>query len=267
MKTVGVIAGNRQLPLILSRNLKRAGHRVAMVAHRGETLEGVSQVADDLLWVKIGQIGKIIKFFQELDIEEIYIVGGINKGVMFTRARPDRKAFKLLMQLKDKGDDAILRAFAEFLEETASMKVQNPLPYLDELVADKGCLTRRRPTSEEKRDVEFGFDILRRIGDFDIGQALVVKDGVVLAVEAMEGTDEMIRRGGRLGREGTVVVKMAKPTQDLRFDQPSVGPDTIFNMILVEAKVLAVEADKTLIFDKEEVVKISNRKGISVIAE
>ncbi len=265
MKTVGVIAGNRQLPVIFSRNLKRAGYRVVIAAHRGESVEEVSQSADELLWIRIGQIGKIIKFFKSQKVNDIYVVGGVNKGVMFTRVRPDRYAVKALAKLSGKGDDALLRAFAELLEEQG-FTVQNPLHYLAEMQADKGCLTKRRPTKLEMRDVEFGLQVFNRIGGLDIGQSLVIKDSVVLAVEAMEGTDEMIRRGGRLGQKGVVIVKMAKPGQDLRFDQPAVGLDTIFNMMLVNAGVLAVNARKTIIFDKEEVIKKADNSGISIIA-
>ena len=193
MKKMGVIAGNRQLPLILSRNLKKQGYQVIIVAHRGETQPGIVNVSDKLLWINIGQVGKIIKYFQTNNVKEICIVGGVNKGVMFTRARPDRHALKVLLKLKAKGDDNILRAFAGLLEDKG-FSVINPLPFLDELLANPGCLTKRRPNARENGDIQIGAELLRKIGDLDIGQALIVKEGVILAIEAMEGTDEMIRR-------------------------------------------------------------------------
>ncbi len=265
METMGVIAGNRQLPVTLARNLKQEGYRVVMTAHVGETVEEVEDHVDALEWVKIGQIGRILKFFQTNDVVEVCVVGGINKGVMFSRIRPDRHALKVLGKLRGKGDDTLLRAFAGVLED-AGFSVVNPLVYLQEMLAPPGCLTKRRPKNREKKDIEFGANVLQEIGPLDIGQGVAVKEGVVLAIEAIEGTDEMILRGGSLGRRDVVIVKMAKPNQDLRFDQPAVGLDTIKNMRAVKASVLAIESGKTIIFDKEDVIKEAESAGVSIVA-
>jgi len=192
------------------------------------------------------------------------MAGGITKGRLFTHLRPDLRALKLLSRMKHVGDDGILRAVAAELEGEGIMIV-SPTRYLSELLASEGVLSRRQPTAAEMQDVQFGCMIAREIGKLDIGQCVVVRRQAVLAVEAIDGTDATIRRGGLLAGDKAIVVKVAKPTQDLRFDVPAVGLGTIEVMREVKASVLALEAGKTLLFDREEALQLADQAKIAVI--
>ncbi|HUT84349.1 MAG TPA: UDP-2,3-diacylglucosamine diphosphatase LpxI [Thermodesulfobacteriota bacterium] len=266
MKTIGLIAGNGRFPLLLAQTVKKQGRNIVAVAHEGQTLSEISQYVDKLLWIKVGQLSRMISFFKEHAVKEVVLAGGINKSMMFTQFRPDFKALLLLSKLKSKNDDSLLRAFAREMEKEG-FTVVNSTAYLSSLTPEPGCLTRRSPTEEEQKDIEFGWKIAKGIGEMDIGQCVVVKNQTVLAVEAIEGTDETIRRGGSLaGKGGIVVVKVSKPNQDIRFDAPAIGPKTIRTLKEAGATVLAVEADKTIILDQEEMIKLADDESISIIA-
>jgi DUF1009 family protein len=266
VEKIGLIAGNGRFPLLFAQTVKKQGVDVVAVAHEGQTLMEINQYVDKLLWIKVGQISKMISFFKEHAVKEVVLAGGINKSMMFTQFRPDFKALLLLSKLKSKNDDSLLRAFAEEMEKEG-FTVVNSTVYLSSVTPQPGCLTRRSPTDEEGKDIEFGWKIAKGVGEMDIGQCVVVKNQTVLAVEAIEGTDETIRRGGSLaGKGGIVVVKVSKPNQDLRFDAPAIGPKTIRTLKEAGATVLAVEAGKTIILDQEEMVKLADRENISVVA-
>lgn len=191
------------------------------------------------------------------------MAGGIKKTRMFTEYRPDWRAVKVLARLRHLKDDVLLRAVADELE-SEGITVGDATRYLPSLIAEAGVLTTA-PSREQWEDVRFGAEMVRTVGRLEIGQCVVVKNRTVLAVEAIEGTDEAIRRGGRLAHGGAVVVKMAKPEQDLRFDIPAVGPNTIASMQEVGAAVLAVEAGKTLMLDKADLLEAARKAGISVV--
>ena len=183
---------------------------------------------------------------------------------MFENVMPDLKGLAVMSKLAIFHDDDILRAVAGELAKEGIEIVSSTL-YVPELLAPAGCLTKRRPSKDEKEDIDFGWRIAKELGRLDVGQCVVVRRKTVLAVEAIDGTNETILRGGRLGREETVVVKVSKPNQDLRFDVPAVGPETIKVMSQVKASSLAVEAGKTLIFDREEMIAKAEEMGISII--
>jgi len=266
VEKIGLIAGNGRFPLLFAQTVKGQGRDVVAVAHEGQTQSDLSQYVDKLLWIKVGQLSKMISFFKEHGVKEVVLAGGINKSMMFTQFRPDFKALLLLSKLKSKNDDSLLRAFAREMEKEG-FTVANSTVYLSSVTAHPGCLTRRSPTDEERRDIEFGWKIAKGIGEMDIGQCVVVKNQTVLAVEAIEGTDAAIRRGGGLaGKGGIVVVKVSKPNQDLRFDAPAIGPKTIRTMKESGGTALAVEAGKTIILDQEEMVKLADKENIAVVA-
>jgi len=265
MERIGLIAGNGQFPLLFAQTVRKEGRDVVAVAHEGQTLSELNQYVDKILWIKVGQLSKMINFFQEHGVKEVVLAGGINKSMMFTQFRPDFKALFLLSKLKNKNDDTVLRAFAHEMEKEGFTVVNSTL-YLSSITPKPGRLTSRPPSEEELKDIEFGWKIAKGIGEMDIGQSVVVKNQTVLAVEAIEGTDETIRRGGRLGKGGIVVVKVSKPTQDLRFDAPAIGPGTIMTLKEAGATVLAIEAGKTIILDQEKMVKLANQENICIIA-
>ncbi|HSO71937.1 MAG TPA: UDP-2,3-diacylglucosamine diphosphatase LpxI [Thermodesulfobacteriota bacterium] len=261
---IGLIAGKSKFPLIFAQSARKQGIEVVAAAHRGETDPDLEGLVSDLEWVSVGQLGRIIKFFQKAGVTRAVMAGGITKGRLFTHLRPDLRALKLLSRMKHVGDDGILRGVAAELEGEG-ITIVSPAPYLTDLLAPAGVLSRRRPSAEQMRDIDFGADIAKEIGRLDIGQCVVVRRQAVLAVEAIDGTDATIRRGGLLAGEKAVVVKVSKPNQDLRFDVPAVGLGTIQVMQEVKASALALEAGKTLIFERTEMLQLADRLRIAVI--
>ena len=265
MEKVGLIAGNGKLPILFAQVLKQKNLKVTAVAHIGETLDSLEKYVDKIFWIDLGQLQRIIEIFKKEEINNVIMIGGITKASMFSGIEPDAKAASLLSKLTHKKDDLLLRSFAKVLEKEG-ISVQSATHYFPSILAPKGVLTKNIPTEDQYRDIKFGWDIAKGIGKLDIGQTVVVKDQVVLAVEAIEGTDEAIKRGGRLGNGQVVVVKVSKPHQDMRFDIPAVGMETIRSLKEVRGSVLAIEAGNTIILEKEEMVRFADQEGISIVA-
>ena len=265
MDKIGLIAGNGSFPLAFARAAKQKGLEVIAVAHEGETLPELAQWVDSISWIKVGQLGKLIKVFKDHDVHDVLMAGGIKKTHLFSGALPDLRGMAFLARMIHKKDDSMLRAVATELE-SEGITVRESTLYLDNLLATPGVLTKRKPSKDEKLDIEFGWQMAKEIGKLDIGQTVVVKDQAVLAVEAIEGTDEAIKRGGLLCGNGAVVIKVCKPHQDLRFDLPAIGPQTIASMVQVKAVCLAIEAGKTIILDRETLLQEADRAGIAIIA-
>jgi UDP-2,3-diacylglucosamine hydrolase len=265
MEKIGLIAGNGQFPIAFARAAKEKGMQVIAVAHEGETLPELAQWVDGIFWIKVGHLGKLISIFHEQGVKDVLMAGGIKKTRLFGGGLPDLRGAAMLARMIHKKDDSILRSVARELE-SEGITVRESTLYLDNIVARQGVLTKRKPSKDERRDVEFGWSMAKEIGRLDIGQTVVVKDQAVLAVEAIEGTDEAIRRGGSLCGSGAVVVKVCKPQQDLRFDLPAVGALTIQAMEQVKASCLAVEAGKTIIIERDTVIRDAERAGISIVA-
>jgi DUF1009 family protein len=265
MNKIGLIAGNGTFPIAFARAAKEKGMQVVAVAHEGETLPELANLVDVIFWVKVGQLGKIISIFKEQGITDVLMAGGIKKTRLFSGNIPDLRAIAMFAKMIHKKDDSILRAVAKELE-SEGITVRESTLYLDNIVASPGIFTKRKPSKEEQKDIEFGWQMAKEVGRLDIGQTVVVKDQAVLAVEAIEGTDEAIRRGGLLCGKGAVVVKVCKPQQDLRFDLPAIGTQTIKTMEQVKASCLAVEAGKTIIIDREAVVHDADQAGIAIVA-
>ncbi len=252
--TIGLIAGNGRFPLIFAETAKREGVRVVAVAHRGETDEAIDAVADTVTWVRVGELGKMIRAFRDGGVRRAVMAGGLSKAGVFRGGRPDFRGAMFLARLRSLRDDALLRGVAGGARERR---------HRDRAVDDvpgehRRARRRARASCAERRqwaDIAYGFRAAKEIGRFDIGQSVVVRGGVVLAVEGIEGTDACIRRGGELGRGGVVVVKVCKPGQDLRFDVPAVGPRTIETMAAASARVLALEAGRTILLDREDAAR------------
>lgn len=265
IRKIGLIAGNGSFPLVFARAAKEKGLQVIAVAHEGETLPELAPLVDGIYWVKVGQLGKLINIFKEQQVSDVLMAGGIKKTRLFSGGMPDMRGLALLARMIHRKDDSLLRAVAEELE-SEGITVRESTLYLDNLLPKPGVLTKRKPSKDEQQDIEFGWHIAKEIGKLDIGQTVAVKGQAVLAVEAIEGTDEAIRRGGRLCGKGAVIVKICKPQQDLRFDLPAVGMQTIKTMQEVNASCLAIEAGKTIILERETVIFEANRAGISIVA-
>jgi UDP-2,3-diacylglucosamine hydrolase len=265
MRKLGLIAGNGKFPLIFAEQAKREGVELVTVAHRGETLEEIEQVVGGVTWVYVGELGKIIRTFQRAGVKEAVMVGGIKKVKLFSNFRPDLRGAAFLTRVRSREDDQLLRGVAGELEKDGIRVVESTL-FLSNIIPAEGVLTRRSPTAKEWEDIRLGFETAKEIGRLGIGQCVVVKRRVVLAVEAAEGTDAAIRRGGELGKEGFVAVKVSKPQQDLRFDVPAVGLDTIRTMSGLKGAVLAVEAGKTILLEKDKLLEEADHEGIAVVA-
>ena len=265
MNKIGLIAGNGNFPIAFAQAAKQKGLQVIAVAHEDETLPELAKLVDGIFWVKVGQLGKIIAIFKEQGIVDVLMAGGIKKTRLFGNTLPDMRGLALLARMVHKKDDSLLRAVADELE-SEGITVRESTLYLDSIIAQKGILTKKKPAKAERRDIEFGWQIAKEIGRLDIGQTVVLKDQVILAVEAIEGTDEAIRRGGMLCGQGAVIVKVCKPQQDLRFDLPAIGTQTIKSMLDVKASCLAIEAGKTIILERETVIHDADRAGITIIA-
>ena len=262
---IGIIAGGGKFPLLIADAARRRGLEVIAVAHKGETTPELANRVDEIAWIGLGQFGHLLDAFKSREVSHVLMAGSITKANMFGNLRPDLKGLAVVGKLLILHDDDILRAVARELEREG-ITVVSSTTYLPELLAPPGCLTKRRPSKEETGDIEFGWMVAKQLGDLDIGHCVVVRRRTILAVEAIEGTDKTIARGGGLAKEGAVVVKVSKPNQDLRFDLPAVGLNTIEVMSRVKASVLAIEAGKTLIFDREEMIGLANKKGIAVVS-
>ena len=262
---LGLIAGNGKFPFLVLEGAKRAGTSVAVAAIREETDPAIESLADRMTWVGIGQLGKMLRFFKDEGVDKAIMAGQVKHVQIFSRAIPDVRMLKMLLRLPRRNTDALIGAVAnelasegiELIDSTFFLKDQLPQP---------GTLTRRAPDQRERSDVEYGLEIARGIAGMDLGQTIVVRDRACVAIEAMEGTDAVIRRAGELVRGRLTVVKIAKPDQDMRFDVPVVGVPTIESMKDSGATCLCLTAGKTLMFDREAMVKLADKHKIAILA-
>ncbi|TAJ22234.1 MAG: LpxI family protein [Nitrospirae bacterium] len=261
---IGLIAGNGRFPIIFADNVRRLGYTVSAVAHIGETAPELEQHVDRIHWVKIGQFGKLLKALKEDGVRQAVMLGGIKKTHVFTTVMPDLRALALFSRLRHWKDDGILREVAAELEREG-IQIRESTFGLHGILVEEGTLTKRSPSKKEWEDIRYGWETALEIGRLDIGQCVVVKDRVVVSVEAVEGTDEAIRRGGGLAGVGAAVVKRCKPQQDLRFDLPAVGPTTVKTMASVKATALALEAGRSVLLDRDEMLQSAERAGIAIV--
>lgn len=261
MSRIGLIAGNGRFPILFARGARENGVELVAVAHQGESLTELDQELPGITWVKVGELQRIINVFKASGITRAVMAGGIHKSALLDHFAPDERAQRMLTTLTAWGDDAILRGVAAELESEGIAIVDSTM-FVQQLVAPVGPIAGDELTEGEERDIRLGVDVARALGRYDVGQSVVVKSGMVLAVEAIEGTDATIERGGRAG---AIVIKVSKPNQDMRFDVPAVGPRTIACCAAKGIKVLALEAGKTLLLDKEELIKSADASGVKVL--
>ncbi|WP_425058592.1 UDP-2,3-diacylglucosamine pyrophosphatase LpxI [Sporomusa carbonis] len=266
MNTIGLIAGVGRLPVEFARAARGMGFDVIAIAVAPGVDAELAQAASKFYTTGLGELDKLIQILKAEAVRQVTLLGKVTKEHLFSgAARPDGRMQRLLAGLKDLNDDTVMLALVrEFAGEGIDVPDQTAL--IRQLMPAAGVLTKRRPSPAETADMEFGLSLARQIGGLDIGQTVVVKNRAVMAVEAIEGTDACIRRGGALSRGGAIVAKAAKPKQDMRFDVPSVGPDTLKAMIETGAAALAIEAGKTLLVDKKQVIELADSHGISIVA-
>lgn len=266
LERVGLIAGSGALPLRIAAEVVERGHPIVAVAFPGITQTSLEEIVEDVHWVKLGKLDEPISVFKSKGVVRVLMAGKIDKGNLM---RPwklglDMRALRLIRSLKDWKDDTVLAAIAAELAKDG-LVVDEITPWATKLMAPLGVLTKRAPADKQWKDIEFGREMARGIGALDIGQTVVVKNSAVVVVEAIEGTDKAIRRVTDIGVTDGVVVKMAKPDQDMRFDVPGVGPSTVDSMIAAKAAVLAIEAHKTMVTDSDETIEKADRAGISIV--
>lgn len=267
LDTLGIIAGNRNLPLVLAREARAAGigHLVA-VAFEGETDPALANLVDEIEWLRVGQLGKMLEAFTRRGVRQCVMVGQIAPKNLFD-LRPDWRAMTLLLRLKEKNAHTIFGAIAGELQKEGVQLIE-ATPWLQSLIPPPGHLAGPRLTETQAADVTFGHELAREIARLDIGQTVVVKHGTVLAVEGFEGTDACLARGGELaGKDGgAVAVKVAKANHDFRFDLPCAGPQTVEVCAAHGVAVLAVEAGRSLLLDRADMEALAARRKVSLVA-
>jgi len=279
LKTLGLIAGMGELPRTLALEARKMGYRVIVIALRPLVDKSLKEYADEFCEVSVGHLGGLIKSLKRFELRDIVMAGKVPKSLLYNKGNiytpksrrlfgdlitPDLRALRLLFSLKDRSDDSIMLGITRELEKEG-IRLLKTTTFLKELLTPEGVLTKRKPEEGQWKDIKFGLRIAKEIGRLDIGQTVVVKDLSVMAVEAIEGTDEAILRGGTLAEDGAVVIKVSKPQQDMRFDVPAVGIDTLHVMKKVHACVLALEAQRSIIIDKERFTEEADDLDIAVV--
>ena len=265
METLGIIAGNRSLPLIFAKEARRLGvRRLVAAAVEGETDPALATLVDDIVWLKVGQLSKLIATFTERGVKQCVMAGQIAPKNLFD-LRPDLRAMGMLLRLKEKNAHTIFGAIAKELEKDG-VELIEATPWLKSLMPGAGFLIGPKPSAEQRADVAFGFQIAKEVSRLEIGQTVVVKHGAVLAVEGFEGTDKCLARGGELaGKDGgAVAVKVAKAGHDLRFDIPCIGAQTLEVCAAAGIAVLALEPEKTLLLEREACERLAQAKHVAV---
>lgn len=264
METIGLIAGNRDLPFLFARRAKAAGYRVAAIAFGEETDRRLAKEVDAIEFISLGQLGKLLSFFKKNGVKRAVMQGQIKHDKIYAKIKPDWRAALLLLKIRNFRTEGILGAVAA---ELASHGVHlQPATWLMEpYLAGKGVLGKRKPSKDTLKDLEFGRMLVKGVGALDIGQTVCVKRLSCVAVESIEGTDECILRAGKLAGAGVTVVKHARPKQDLRFDLPVIGPTTIQKMAKAKVTAVGVEAGRTLILDRQKCIALADKAGISIV--
>jgi DUF1009 family protein len=265
----GLIAGRGLLPLEAAKGMRMMGISPVILGLKEEAdpalTEALAQAGFPVAWESLGQLGAIRRFFQEQEVRKVVMAGSVGKKVVLTGLEMDEDLVALLAGLPVKHNDAMLVAFAEYFEKHG-IEVEKQTTVLSHLLPGKGCLTKRVPTAREEADIRLGYRTAKEVAGLNIGQSVVVKNGMILAVEAIDGTDATILRGGQLVGGGAVVVKVANPRQDLRFDLPVIGPSTLAAVIQSRTAVLAFEAASTFLLEKETTIARADAEGISLVA-
>lgn len=266
---LGLIAGNGAFPFLVLDAARSLGHDVTIVAVKDEAfpeIEGAAATAPaaPVHWINLGQLGKCIEYLERAGCTQAVMAGQVKHTKIFGGVIPDKTALSVFKRLATRNTDSVISAVADVMREHG-IELLDSTAFLAPLLARAGVLTRRAPTADEQADLQFGYEMADTIAGLDIGQTICVKDRAVVAVEAMEGTDETIGRAGRLAGPGVAVVKVAKPNQDMRFDVPVVGVPTITAMRTAGARVLSIDAGKTLVLDGEVMMRAADEAGIAVV--
>jgi len=261
----GLIAGNGNFPFLVVEGAREQGASLSVVAIKEETDKRIEEIAEKVVWVGIGQLGKMISFFKKELVTKVIMAGQVKHVQIFSGSLPDVRMLKMLWNLPRRNTDALIGGIADELAKEGIELIDSTY-FMQEHLARTGILSKRKPNEIEMGNIEYGLHIANEIARLDLGQTIVVRAKACVAVEAMEGTDACVERAGNLANGKLTVVKVAKPNQDMRFDVPVVGVPTIETMIRAGATCLSVTAGKTLIFDKEKMLKLADDNKIAVVA-
>ncbi len=261
----GLIAGNGQFPFLAVEGARKAGVSLSIVAIKEETDKRIEEVAEKVIWVGIGQLGKMISFFKKEGVTKALMCGQVKHVQIFSGAFPDWRMAKMLYNLPRRNTDSLIGGIADELAKDEIELIDSTF-FIKDRLAQEGVLSKRKPDSNELGNIEYGLKIANEIARLDLGQTIVVRAKACVAIEAMEGTDAVIKRAGELAKGKLTVIKVAKPNQDMRFDVPVVGVPTINTMINAGATCLCLTPNKTLMFDKEEMLKLADSHKICVVA-
>lgn len=261
----GLIAGNGQFPFLVVEGARKAGAALSVVAIKEETDKSIENIADKVIWVGIGQLGKMISFFKKEGVEKAIMAGQVKHVQIFSGAFPDWRMAKMLYNLPRRNTDSLIGGIADELAKDG-IELIDSTHFMQDYLAREGVLSKRKPNDFERGNIEYGLHIANEIARLDLGQTIVVRANACVAIEAMEGTDATIKRAGELAKGKLTVVKVAKPNQDMRFDVPVVGVPTIETMIRAGATCLCLTPNKTLIFDPEKMLKLANENKICIVS-
>ncbi|MEP6956716.1 MAG: UDP-2,3-diacylglucosamine diphosphatase LpxI [Chthoniobacterales bacterium] len=261
---LGIIAGSGLYPRLLADSARRAGvSKIVAIAFTGETDPALAQQVDDIHWLRVGQLGRLLECLSAAEVQHAIMAGQIAPHNLFN-LRPDLKALLLLARLPQRNAETLFGAIADELA-AVGVELLPAVTFLEEHLAPEGLIAGRKLNRREEADIEFGLGLARQVSALDIGQTVVVRHGTVIAVEAFEGTNEAIKRGGLLARKGAIVVKVSKPLQDMRFDVPVIGPETLRVAAAANVRVIALEAGRTLLLEKEQLVADARQANISIV--
>jgi DUF1009 family protein len=266
MGAVGIIAGGGELPLVAAAEARRQGRRVVAVALQGVATPQLADAVDAIHWVRLGQLGAVVRALKREQVAEAILLGKVEITNLFSKIRPDLLAAKVLLGARDRRGDTLLESIVGALEAEGIRILATP-EFLGPVLLPAGRLTRRAPRPAEQEDIALGREVARQLAALRVGQTVVVKQGTIVAVESVEGTDAAVRRGGTLARGGVVVVKVSRPDQDLRFDLPTIGPGTLEALRDAEATALALDAGRTLLLERERFVAGAEGMGLAVVAD
>jgi DUF1009 family protein len=261
----GLIAGNGRFPFLVLQSAQQQNIDVVVAAIREETFPEIESFGFPVHWLGLGELGKLIKLFQKSGVHKAIMAGQVKHVQIFGSSFPDLTMIRMLAGLRKKNTDSLIGGIARVLEESGITLVDSSL-LLKPFMAPLGALTQRDLNASERADVDYGRPIAHRIASMDIGQTIAVRDQAVVAVEAMEGTDAVIRRAGELGnKKSLTIIKVSKPKQDMRFDIPVIGLATLKTMIESGATALVIDANRTLVFDRDELIDTANKHSIAII--
>ncbi|MDI6703982.1 MAG: UDP-2,3-diacylglucosamine diphosphatase LpxI [bacterium] len=264
MRHIGLIAGRGKIPALLAEEIKKRGYEITAITTFKKQKGILRKYTKDITCFKINEIQPMIRKLKEKGIKECVFGGKVEKRVIFETNFSEREK-SLLCDLKDKSDPEIMKLLIHEIE-SSGIKVVEQGFFLSHLLPKKGVLTKLSPTSNDLQDIDYGFPLAKKLATLSIGQTIIIREKTVLAVEAIEGTDSTILRGGRLGKGNTVAIKVSSEKQDKRFDIPTVGLDTIRTMIKAKTRVLAIEAEEVFVVEKEDVIKLADESGIVIVA-